>query len=267
MTGLEIKKTYAKALYEEEKGGTPVSVNKILLTVNPTNIEVEVNTSSEDIILMRFNSQNRKDYAQMAINIWLNKISTYNLTGEGDVALIPEEYWSIYKGTHSGQQILKGVGYRMFINEEEHKFVSTDYYFKDKTPAVYGIYHNDEIIYIGSSTNYTQRWGEHILGMMGVQRHWKNNPKMYSGLKDYMEELEFKILYSEEEMREMMGIDESKFFSSYMMEYIEEKCIGHYKPKYNKAGVSSPFQYKGKRPMFKDYMKMSEKIDANLIFD
>jgi hypothetical protein len=63
MTGLEIKKTYAKALYEEEKGGISISVNKILLTVNPTNVEVEVNTSSGDVILMRFNSQNRKDYA------------------------------------------------------------------------------------------------------------------------------------------------------------------------------------------------------------
>ena len=63
MTGLEIKKTYAKALYEEEKGGTPISVDKILLTVNPTNVEVEVNASSGVVILMRFNSQNRKDYA------------------------------------------------------------------------------------------------------------------------------------------------------------------------------------------------------------
>jgi hypothetical protein len=155
----------------------------------------------------------------------------------------------------------------MFINGEEHKFVSPDYYFKDKIPAIYGIYYNDEIIYIGSSTNYTQRWGEHILGMMGAQNHWKNNPQMYSNLKDYMEELEFKVLYSEEEMREIMGIDDSKFFSSYMMEYIEEKCINHYRPKYNKAGVSLPFKYRGTRPRLEDYMKIKKKIDANLILD
>lgn len=91
---------------------------------------------------MKFNSQ-KKEYAAAAIDYWFNYITAYEIVPEG-IYLPPETYWFIYKKNHIGAAYLKGTGYELTVNGERHTFVPTSYYFKDREPAVYGLYYNDE---------------------------------------------------------------------------------------------------------------------------
>lgn len=99
--------------------------------------------------------------------------------------------------------------------------------------GVYGVYRNGELIYIGSTTNFDKRWGEH-------KRYMKNRDyKLYFyKLFEPGDRVEFKVL-----------IDGSKLEADRMitttdLKTMEYALITVFNPIGNIAGRVQPFRYK-----------------------
>ena len=265
MLGSEVKELYAKPIYYADNSAIKINVSKIIITKEEKAASIEVQCDTGDVISMRFTSQYQKEYASRAAEMWLNYISNIKLNESDEIILDTSEFWPIYKSFGRGVSLLKGTGYKMTLNGEPKKFASLETHL-GKNPAVYAIYHNGSILYIGSSMDYTVRWGEHVLGAMGINKYYHNNVNLYKNIHEIVDEIEFKVLYDEKQIRELTGQTEKDFFSAFMMEYIEEMCIEHYQPKYNVAGISYPFKYSSKMPRSVDFLKWGKNVDKNLIF-
>ena len=266
MLGSEVKELYAKPIYYADKNAIKINVNKVITTQEEKATLLEVQCETGDVISMKFTSRYRKEYASRAADMWLNKISNIRLNESDEIILDTSEFWSIYKTFERGASLLKGTGYKMTLNGEPKKFAPLKTHL-GKDPAVYAICHNDIMLYIGSSMDYPSRWGQHVLGAMGIDKYYlSSNTELYRNIHEIIDEIEFKVLYDEKQLRELMGMTEEDFFSAYMMEYVEEKCIKHYRPKYNVAGIQWPFRYSSKAPRSVDFLKWGKNVDQNLIF-
>lgn len=265
MLGSEVKELYAKPIYYADKNAIKINVNKVITTQEEKATLLEVQCETGDVISMKFTSRYRNEYASRAADMWLNKISNIRLNESDEIILDTSDFWSIYKSFERGASLLKGTGYKMTLNGEPKKFAPLETHL-GKNPAVYAIYHNDSMLYIGSAMDHTARWGQHVLGAMGIDKYYNSNVNLYKNIHDIIDEIEFKVLYNEKQIRELTGQTEKDFFSAFMMEYIEEICIEHYQPKYNVAGISYPFKYNSKMPRSVDFLKWSENVDKNLIF-
>lgn len=256
MLGTEVKELYAKPLMEQKARQLQFCANKLVMEKQEKVNIVECQSALGDIIKMEFDSQRRDEYAYTAANLWFNIIIEYEIITEG-IYLEPSVYWNIYKNIPNGKNFLQGVGYKLTINDIPYTFVSRDYYFKDRKPAVYALYYNNELLYIGSSANYPQRWGEHYLAFKS--KSILN--EMYTQLADKIDEIEFKVLYDSTQIIELAQSEE---VTMYEYEVVEKKCIEYYKPRYNKEGVLKPFCFQAKQP--KNY-KIALNIEKNLTFN
>lgn len=259
MLGIEVKELYAKPLLEQKERQSQFRINKIIIEKQEKVNIVECQSVLGDIIKMKFNSQYRDQYARLAADLWFNTIMEYEIVDEG-IYIEPQVYWNIYKNFPNGKSYLQGVGYKLTINDIPYTFVPRDYYFKDRNPAVYGLYYNDELIYIGSTANYHQRWGEHYLDF---KTHSLTN-EMYRQLSNVVDEIEFKILYDPIQVKKLAQDEE---ITMYEYEIVEKNCIEHYKPRYNKEGVVTPFRFQAKSPKSSKSYKMALNIEKNLTFN
>lgn len=257
MLGKEVKELYANPIIKQKIEQVKFKPTKITLEKQEKYILVECK-SNGNVIKMKFNSQKRKEYAAAAIDYWFNYITAYEIVPEG-IYLPPETYWFIYKKNHIGAAYLKGTGYELTVNGKRHTFVPTSYYFKDREPAVYGLYYNDELIYIGSSRNYTHRWGEHYISFFEGSMRYN---VMYKDLHDERDKIEYKVLYDSEAVIKLAENDEP---SMHQYETVEKLCIEHYKPKYNTQGVTMEFYYQAE--MKREDYKLDQNIIKNLHFE
>lgn len=256
MLGKEIKETYVKNLLNQKNEQIKFCSNKILIEKQNKKIIVTIESDLGQNIVIKFNSANKKIYAVAMIDIWLNEIENYTIVPEG-LCLEPSVYWNIYKRKEYGKSLLQGTGYTMFINEKEISFVPTNYYFQTDNQAVYGIYDKDELLYIGSTSNYPQRWSEHYLSFYNKNR----GNKMYQNTEINPDELEFKILYNQKDIAALAEVDQ---VSMYEYETVEKICIEHFKPKYNIEGITMPFKYQATR--LANSLQNVKKIEKNLRF-
>ena len=206
-------------------------------------------TALGDVFNVTFYSQKKGIYAPTFIEV-MNIIGT-NYILNSDKKLIhvqPSQFWTIYKKIEEGKNILKAVGVlggKIKVNENFYSFPDTDYYFQKEennnfsTRGVYGIYFREELIYIGSSsTDVLERWTQHA---QSFTTHSPQN-QMYK-IQD-LEDIEFKLLYEDKEINEMLPIKQ-KVVSTGTIQFVEQLLIKTLKPRYNIQGIAEPFQYKG----------------------
>ena len=242
MNGLELQRQYLDNILVVDSNVIPLKIQVIQIKTTDGQHIIKIYTESNSIIELRC-----KDTSSLLFNTlfyWTNMITRYWINGN-QLVLDENVFWQIYKDLPSGRRFLQGVGYSLEIDGIGYKFAPPDYYFQDKKSAVYAIFFKDELVYIGSSTRYINRWTEHIRGMSAEEPYYSMNLEMYNALTGHLEDIEFKVLYSEDEIRNIMSIKSKDYITLYALECIEEKCIKHYQPKYNKEGRLYPFKYRG----------------------
>lgn len=197
-------------------------------------------TNDGDEVIMTFNSPRREKYANTAKVIWSQYITSYVLLPEKQIYLHPNDYWNIYKKILFGKEIINGTGNSMWINGEQYTFVQPEYYFttinaekseqlKDK--GIYGIYYNDELLYIGSSARLESRWKEHD---MNFRTHASIN-RMYLHKEYEPDKIEYKVLESGNDIAELIDTDD---VPNWILQLIEAYYIKFYQPKYNIEGTA-----------------------------
>ena len=147
----------------------------------------------------------------------------------------------------------------MTLNEQEIKFAPHTAYFVNKPPAVYGIYHQNELIYIGSTSDYTTRWAEHCLSFERKHANYYTN-QMYQQNYD-ISELRFEILYNEEQVKTLSKTDE---LNMYVFEMVEKCCIEKYKPRFNIEGNTQPFRFNASQGLLKHVDQIQSTIEDSL---
>lgn len=192
-----------------------------------------------DQIKMIFTSPNREKYAKVAQICWSKIITDYTLLPNNQVYLPPKDYWGIYKKMAGGRELIKGTGSQLFINNIPFSFVDTDYYFNASPEidrGVYGIYYQDILIYIGSSTDVLVRWKEHD----DAFRNKSSTSSMYHANYD-PDLVEYRILVSQEELNNLIPTGQANMW---LMELIEWSYIKILQPLYNREGKSCCFNFK-----------------------
>lgn len=220
MTGKELKQ-------EKEK------VVNYGLTKEEKKITFKCKTCLGDEVIMIFNSPKREEYAAIAEKIWVE----YTLLPNHLVYLPPNIYWTIYKKIPLGFEFLKGVGNILEINGEKYYFPKTDFYFSEKvegTRGVYGIYWEELLIYEGSASDIMSRWHEHDAHF----REGRGPNFMYSqGFEP--DKIRYEILDDGSDL----GINTP---SMWIFELIERVYIKLLKPKFNKEGLTTQFNFQAK---------------------
>ena len=203
-------------------------------------IEIEVKIKSievnkTDIILFLDNNKTLKMRGNGVKNIihilgiWVDKIQKFYL--ENDKIVLPAfTFWNLYKGKDyekifvSGDRLIEYDGNKYFL-------ANKDYYFPQEKQAVYGIYYDNELWYVGSSSNYLERWSEHDLNFRNKRVKLS---KMY-GLECESDLIEYKVLALPEEFVQMPGNVKKDMW---IIENVEWFLIKKLKPKYNVEGVN-----------------------------
>lgn len=124
----------------------------------------------------------------------------------------------------------------MIKAEENHKkkaFSKRKYTTSIEKGGVYGVYRNGELIYIGSTTNFDKRWGEH-------KRCMKNRDyKLYFyKLFEPGDRVEFKILIDGSKL------EADRTITTTDLKTMEYALIAVFNPIGNIAGRVQPFRYK-----------------------
>lgn len=245
MTGKEIHelKTCQKATNEE-------------IVTETKSITFTCTSSLGDQVKIIFTSPNREKYAKVAQICWSKIITDYTLLPNNQVYLPPKDYWNIYKKMAGGRELIKGIGNQLFINNTRFSFVDTDYYFNTSPEidrGVYGIYYQDILIYIGSSTDVLVRWKEHDEAF----RNKSTTSNMYQA--NYNPDLiEYRVLVSQKELNDLIPTEQANMW---LMELIEWSYIKLLQPLYNKEGKSCCFNFKarpGDLPI--DYWLLAKKF-------
>lgn len=106
--------------------------------------------------------------------------------------------------------------------------------------GVYGIFINDECVYVGSTKNFQNRMNTHN-SLIGIQS--PKNPKgMYEDLGcGFSDKAEFRVLASIRDLMRMSTYPAN--INEQAIDAIELAFIRQYKPKYNTKGVDMTFDF------------------------
>lgn len=210
-----------------------------IVTNKDGNLEYRYTTSQGDNILMIFTSPKKTLYSQAAKRAWETVITEYSILPTGEVYLLPNAYWTIFKKIPGGREILYNTGSILFINGRGYRFPKPTRYFDGESgfreKGIYSITYQNQLLYIGSSTTLTERWKQHdaafLAGVGGNQ--------MYS--QGYnADEIEYQVLESEADILQRLGL---KDVSMWVIELIESTYITILKPLWNHSGVKAPFTF------------------------
>lgn len=167
------------------------------------------------------------------LECWITYITSFYIDGK-IIALSPEIYWELYKGSNKNFAMSQmDINY----NGNWYKLAERSYYFPQGKQGVYGIYYENELIYIGSSSNYIERWREHNINF---RQKKVDVSKMY-GMDYDADLLEYKILA---ESKEFEKIPRVKTVDMWIMENVEKFLIEKYQPKFNIEGIEKQFEFK-----------------------
>ena len=205
---------------------------------------ITLTTPLGDNIHMEVSGINRSVQTETSKLLWQIAASDYILLPQERLVYLPPNiYWSFYKKYPRGKEMLKGTCTKLFINDQSYRFPETGFYFSNKiadltVSGVYGIYLDNELLYIGSSSDMITRWKQHNEGF----RNGSKLSPMYSLVSD-SDRIIYKTLLTREEIETKMGIQNP---SMWLIELAEFCYINALQPKYKVAGKTSPFIFQAK---------------------
>lgn len=194
-----------------------------------------------DKIEMQFNSPKRIVYAELAQRIWTEVIGDYEVISAANMIFLPPiTYWTIYKKIAYGKEFLLGTGNKLLVNGNKMQFPTPKFYFETSDfveRGVYGIYLQDQLLYIGSSSNLKARWKEHDTAFRQKDR----KSQMYSIYSSQANDIVYKALETDESIKMLFGLTAP---SMWIYELIEAMYIKLLDPQYNIQGKDQSFSFK-----------------------
>ena len=222
----------------EESQKAIIAVANFALYEDGNNIVLKGTTGLGDKVEQIFYNPKKKEYSRCALSFWETYNTEYLLLEEGYIYYPANIFWTLYKKIC--QSMAKNIGSKLYINDVQYKFPSTNFYLDGVTNqmaekrGVYGIYYKDDLIYIGSTCQgFQTRWKEHVKNFKDCQVI-KN--AMY---RLPLEDISFAVLFSGEEFKEVTREN----MSSWMIEFAEWCFIKAYKPPFNIAGNTENFKF------------------------
>lgn len=99
--------------------------------------------------------------------------------------------------------------------------------------GIYGIYLNNELVYIGSTTCFSKRFSAHERGIFEKpEQHVHHELNKYIHLPQY--QISIKVLID-------TTIEQNHSFTDKELRAMEYGLIKMYQPKFNRAGITTPF--------------------------
>lgn len=134
---------------------------KVDMVINPKSkerIKVKISLTNGDIIeYIGYEVIDYINFEMQFIQYWRMCDGKYKV--ENNIIVLETElYWKFYKTFNKGKDFLK---YNWIINGKECRFMTTKEMFDNNKRGIYGIYYNGELIYIGSASDYIERWKQH----------------------------------------------------------------------------------------------------------
>jgi hypothetical protein len=147
------------------------------------------------------------------ILFWSKYIRNNFIVKDDIIYINPQVYWLIYKKIHNGKSFITNMklynleGKNISLAQPHHYFDNSmteedEYtYLNMKDYGVYGIFNQNELIYIGSvyKRDYLTRWKEHQTAF--IQKNILNQNNMYK--KYDAEDIYYKPLITAEDIRSM----------------------------------------------------------------
>lgn len=208
---------------------------EVNLIQRPQEIEAIIKVKSGDVIKYISNNIN---YIFAAIESWGYHIKEWALDNENRVILEPSAYWTIYKNTTNGRMLILGTGCQMWVNDKESRFLLPEEVMNGNNRAVYGLFFKGECFYIGSTSDYIERWKQHYIEFQN------GTNEMYNQFHNHQEYLEYKVLENIESVEKMLGRSLDKGVR--VFEEVEKLYIIKLKPPFNKEGVKCDYVYHSK---------------------
>ena len=119
---------------------------------------------------------------------------------------------------------------------ERKDFIITPEEKKDKSYGIYGMYKNDELIYIGyTMKSFEQRWNQH---MVAIKNKALIKQQLYVyGLIDWGDEIDFKVLI------DARAIETNEPLTERDWQSMELALIQMYQPEGNLAGRTYEYKF------------------------
>lgn len=207
-------------------------------------IKVKISLKTGDIVEYIGTKLNSYlDFEMQFIHYWDMCSGKYKI--ENNIIILETDlYWKFYKTFTKGKDFLKE---KWIINGQKCRFMTTKEMFDNNKRGVYGIYYNGELIYIGSASDYIERWKQHEEEFNNPLNTDENRPGWYCKTKNEMyfdnlkEEKEYVLLESNDSVQELVGKISD---GMWIFENIEKLYIELLQPKYNIEGKNKPYVFK-----------------------
>lgn len=220
---------------------------KVDMVINPKSkerIKVKISLTNGDIIeYIGYEVIDYINFEMQFIQYWRMCDGKYKV--ENNIIVLETElYWKFYKTFNKGKDFLK---YNWIINGKECRFMTTKEMFDNNKRGIYGIYYNGELIYIGSASDYIERWKQHEEEFNSPVNTKENLDKWYYRDKNRMYfyelegEKEYKLLEDNNSAQELVGKISD---GMWIFENIEKLYIELLQPKYNIEGKTKPYTFK-----------------------
>lgn len=236
---------------------TDIQINKL------DNMNVlETITPKGDHIKMLISGTYRAAQTTTSRQLWETESESYILLPEERIVYFPPNiFWNFYKKYPRGREMMKGTCSKLFINEIPYHFPDTSFYFSNQiseltTSGVYGIYLDDSLLYIGSSSDIMTRWKQHDTNF----RNQSPMSTMYHQGFD-PDQIVYKVLLTREQIQTMLGI---KNPSMWLVELAEFCYISALQPTYNIEGKTKVFSFRA-RPQPADFPPSYWEVAKNLL--
>lgn len=156
------------------------------------------------------------------------------------IYLPPVVYWDIYKRLEGGTTLIKKYSYTDINSGKQYYFPDPSMYFDNTFSSlnggngIYGIYHNDQLIYIGYTVNgFQNRFDQH---RENFQIKSCSSP-MYS--KYDLQNIGFRELITENEIQQLFRIVDP--IDKEIFKLIEYCLISVLQPSENREGVTTDY--------------------------
>lgn len=138
--------------------GKDFKVDIVINSKSKEKIKVRISLTNGDIIeYIGYEVIDYINFEMQFIQYWYMCDGKYKV--ENNIIVLETElYWKFYKTFNKGKDFLK---YNWIINGKECRFMTTKEMFDNNKRGIYGIYYNGELIYIGSVSDYIERWKQH----------------------------------------------------------------------------------------------------------
>lgn len=155
--------------------------------------------------------------------MWIEMIMS-----QEDIDRIQKEYFEGYFDDYWYNWIWRKKGFHKFrvVTPEEKR---------DKSYGIYGMYRNDELIYIGyTMKSFEKRWNEH---MVAIKNKIPRQQLYVYGLIEWGDEIDFKVLI------DAQGIETNEPLTERDWQCMELALIQMYQPEGNLAGRTYEYKF------------------------